>query len=221
MWCIPNVTPGFIEKMEDVLDLYARAYDRNEPVICFDEKSKQLLSDSRPMLPAKEGSAPRRDYEYVRGGTQNVFLAVEPKGGFRRVKVTNRRTKQDFAKEIARITRLPRYRRAQKIHIVCDNLNTHCERSLTETFADKVKPVLERISFHHTPKHASWLNMAEIELSILSRQALKGRIGTKKLLKERIKNWQAKRNDDKAQIQWKFTKENARRIFKYEESKLS
>jgi hypothetical protein len=222
MWCIPTITPEFIERMEEVLDLYARAYNPHEPVLCFDEKSKQLLSDSRPMIPAQEGRFPRRDYEYVRRGTENIFLTVEPKGGFRRAKVTKRRTRSDFAKEVTRITKLPRYRKATKIHIVCDNLNTHYEKSLTETFGERANEILKRIEFHHTPKHASWLNMAEIELSILSRQALKGRIGTKKLLKERIRNYERNRNGAKALIQWKFTKDDARRIFHYNtESELS
>jgi len=129
-----------------------------------------------------------------------------------------RRTKQDFAKEIARVARLPRYRKARAIHIVCDNLNTHNEKSLTETFGENAKLILERIKFHHTSKHASWLNMAEIELSILSRQALKGRIGTRNLLKERIRTSEQKRNAAQAMIRWKLTKEDARRIFKCNET---
>ena len=140
MWCIPKVTPEFVERMEDVLDLYARPYDRNEPVICFDEKSKELRGDARAAAPTKEGRVRRRDYEYVRNGTANVFMAVEPKGGYRRASATARRTRADFAHEIRRIIRLPRYRRAKAVHVVLDNLNTHDERSLAETLGKRRRP---------------------------------------------------------------------------------
>lgn len=202
--------------MEDVLDLYAKPYDPNEPVLCFDEKSKQLLKDIRTRIPCKEGISAKRDYEYKRNGTKNIFIAVEPKGGYREATVTARRTTQDFAHEIERIVMLPRYLSAAKIHFVLDNLNTHFEPSLIKTFGqERAKELLGRIAFHHTPKHASWLNMAEIELSILSRQALGGRIPHAQVLTERIARWQETRNRMGAGIQWKFTKEDARKIFKY------
>src|SRR3989344_1688593 len=131
MWCVPEVTPLFIERMEEVLDLYAKPYNPKEPILCFDEKSKELRKDSRPVI---MGKITKRDYEYVRNGTANVFMTVEPKAGYRTSKETKRRTKTDFAKEIKRIANLPRYRDARRIHIILDNLNTHFEKSLIGTF---------------------------------------------------------------------------------------
>ena len=205
--------------MEDILDLYAKPYDAKEPVICFDEKSKQLLKDTRPIQQTKPGKPRRRDHEYERNGTRNIFMAVEPKGGRRETTVTKRRTKRDFAREITRIVNLPRYRAARRIHVVLDNLNTHFAASLIETFGrQKAKCLLRRIRFHYTPKHASWLNMAEIELSIVSRQALGGRIPDEDALTERIRRWRGQRNRAGATIKWKFTKDGARKIFKYDKT---
>jgi DDE superfamily endonuclease len=169
MWCIPKLTPEFIERMEDVLDLYAKPYNKKEPVLCFDEKSKELHEDARPHKKTKPHTLRRRDYEYVRKGTKNIFVTVEPKGGYRNVHMTARRTCSDFAHEIKRITSLSRYRNVHKIHIVLDNLNTHYEKSLIATFGEqKTIEMMRRIQFHHTPKHASWLNMAEIEIGVMS-----------------------------------------------------
>lgn len=219
MWCVPTLTPEFIERMEDILDLYAKPYDAKEPVICFDEKSKQLLKDTRPIQQTKPGKPRQRDYEYERNGTRNIFMAVEPKGGRRETTVTKRRTKKDFAREIARIITLPRYRAAHHIHVVLDNLNTHFVASFIETFGrQKARRLLRRIRFHYTPKHASWLNMAEIELSIVSRQTLGGRIPDEDALNGRIRLWRNKRNRAGATIKWKFTKDDARKIFKYDQT---
>lgn len=216
MWCIPKVDEIFIKRMEDVLTLYAKPYNPAEPVICFDEKSKQLLRDIRTRICCQEGISAKRDYEYKCNGTRNIFIAVEPKGGYREATVTKRRTKKDFAHEIKRLTELPRYQQAKTIHLVLDNLNTHFKGSFIETFGiRKANPILKRIKFHYTPKHASWLNMAEIELSILSRQALTGRIPTEEKLVEQMTLWEEKRNLQQATIKWKFTKEDARKIFKY------
>jgi transposase len=158
----------------------------------------------------------KRDYEYKRNGTANLFLAVEPKGGNREVTVTERRTKTDFAREMRRIATLPRYRKAKKLHVVLDNLNTHFESSFYETFAKaEATHLLRRFRFHYTPKHASWLNMAEIELSILSRQALRGRIPSEHNLQKRVRTWQQDRNRKHAMIHWTFTKQDARNVFKY------
>lgn len=217
MWCIPKVDEMFIKRMEDVLTLYAKPYNPAEPVICFDEKSKQLLQDIRTRIHCKEGISAKRDYEYKRNGTRNIFIAVEPKGGYREAIITKRRTKKDFAHEIKRLAELPRYQQAKTIHLVLDNLNTHFEGSFIETFGKKESQyILDRLMFHYTPKHASWLNMAEIELSILSRQALSGRIPNVATLEGRTARWQEKRNRNSATIQWKFTKEDARKIFKYD-----
>lgn len=216
MWCIPKVTPEFVERMEDVLSLYEKPYDPEEPVICFDEKSKQLLKETRETKQTRKGKFRRRDYEYERNGTKNIFVTVEPKGGYRSVTVTERRTREDFAKEIQRIIHLRRYRKAKKIHLVLDNLNTHFEKSFLETFGkEKTKKIMECIQFHYTPKHASWLNMAEIEIGILDRQSIKGRIPTKEKLKERISVWQRKRNGKKSEIRWTFTVKKAREKFQY------
>jgi hypothetical protein len=222
MWCIPSVTPEFITRMEHVLDLYAEPYNAREPVICFDEKSKQLLEDTRTPRAMKPNKLRCRDYEYKRNGTRNIFLAVEPKAGFRSTSVTHHRTKTDFAHEIERIISLPRYAEANCIHIVVDNLNTHFEASLIETFGKrKAKNLMRRVQFHYTPKHGSWLNMAEIELSIMGRQCLNRRIPDEALLTREAVAWEQYRNDRHATIQWRFTVHDARRVFReYYKAKL-
>jgi hypothetical protein len=215
MWCVPKLTPEYIERMEHLLDLYARPYDAREPVVCIDEKSKQLIADTRTALPMSAHAPFRRDYEYTRNGTRNIFCAVEPKGGRRMITVTKRRTKEDFAHFVR--TLIDRdYADATKVHIVCDNLNTHFEGSFFETFfPDEARRILSRIQFHYTPKHASWLDMAEIELSILSRTALKGRIATEEALLKRVHLYEEKRNERRAMITWMFTKADARKKLKY------
>ncbi len=221
MWCLPTLTPEFIGRMEDILELYEKPYDPTEPVLCIDEKSKQLLADTRPVKnQTKNGTVRRRDYEYHRNGTRNIFVTVEPKGGWRDVTLTQRRTKSDFATEIQRIINLARYQNAQKIHIVLDNLNTHFEPSFFETFPkEEAERILSKIQFHYTPKHASWLNMAEIEIGILSRQCIRGRIPTSEHLTARIAPWQQGRNARSIKINWKFTVKDAREKFHYVGSK--
>jgi hypothetical protein len=221
MWCIPKLTPEFISRMEDILELYAKPYDPKEPVLCVDEKSKQLLADKRPVKnQTKTGTLRHRDYEYIRSGTKNIFVTIEPKGGYREVTVTDRRTKPDFANEIRRITDIRRYQNAEKIHLVLDNLNTHFETSFTETFSkEEAERILSRIQFHYTPKHASWLNMAEIEIGILSRQCIRGRIPTAEKLTAHLSTWQTRRNGCSAKIHWKFTVKDARKKFQYIGSK--
>lgn len=215
MWCVPKLNPEFIERMEHLLDLYALPYNRQEPVICVDEKSKQLIADARSMLPMTAHATRRRDYEYRRGGTRNIFCAVEPKGGRRTITVTLRRTKKDFATFVKTLVD-ESYGEARMIHIVCDNLNTHNEGAFQETFGtEETQRFMERIRFHYTPKHASWLNMAEIELSVLSRTAIKGRIPDEDALKTRINRFQKERNRQRKTIDWKFTKEIARMRMKY------
>lgn len=221
MWCVPKITPEFIERMEAVITLYQKPFNPEQPVICVDEKSKQLISDTRAPLPMnREGKLLRQDHEYKRNGTRNIFLAVEPKGGKRLVKVTARRTKQDFAQFIKELADND-YPAAKKIHLVCDNLNTHFEKSFYETFPKpEAEALLKRIEFHYTPKHASWLDMAEIELSILDRQRIKGRIPTAKALISKIAVWEKWRNERKAVINWKFTVKDARETFKYQPTRL-
>jgi len=223
MWCIPNLTPEFIARMEDILDLYAKPYNPQEPVLCFNEKSKQLLADKRMVKnQTPRGRLRKRDYEYIRNGTRNIFVTIEPKGGYREVMVTEKRKIPDFATEIRRIIDLPRYRDTKKIHIVLDNLNTHFEKSFRETFSNKeAKRILVKIQFHHTPKHASWLNMAEIEIGILSRQCIRGRIPIEHMLTRKISAWQSTRNTMHATIHWKFTTKDARSKFKYQPTNLN
>ena len=178
MGCIPNLTPEFIKRMEAVLDLYGRPYDPLEPVLCVGEKRKQLLKDTRPVKNTEEGKPRRRDYEYERNGTRNSLVTVEPTGGPREVMVTQQRKKPDFAKAMKRI-----YENATKSHIVPDNLNAHFEKSFVDTVGEEgTKPIMSRIQFHYTPKHASWLNMAEIEIGILSKQSIRGRYRRKRSL---------------------------------------
>ncbi len=216
MWCIPKVTPQFVERMEHLLKLYHKPFKPKEPVVCVDEKSKQLLADTRLALPMKPGKVKRSDYEYKRKGTRNIFVAVEPKGGYRQAQVTKRRTKRDFARFIRQLL-TGHYRFVKKLHLVVDNLNTHFGKSLIESFDQKAAAkLLKRIKFHYTPKHASWLNMAEIEINVLSGQALKQRISTEERMKLIIKAWQTARNRRHEKINWKFTAADARRVFKYE-----
>jgi hypothetical protein len=220
MWCIPKINEEFIERMEALLDLYAKETSPGEPLICMDEKSKQLLMEVRTPLPMKEGVSKRSDYEYKRNGTRNVFLAVAPQEGIRYSCVTKRRTKRDFA-EFVKYILDEKYPRATRIHLVCDNLNTHFSSSFYEAFLkEEADRLLSRIAFHYTPKHASWLNMAEIELSILGRQCINMRIPTEKGLKEKMRCWEEMRNAARSKIRWKFTVADARRKFKYE-TKLS
>ena len=208
--------------MEDVLDLYAKSYDPKEPVICFDEKSKELREDTRKVQHTKKGRPRRRDYEYTRNGTANIFMTVEPKGGYRTTHLTKQRTRQDFAHELKRISSLSRYRNARILHIVLDNLNTHTEKSLQETFDKReTARIMKKVRFHYTPEHASWLNMAEIEIGVMSKQAIKGRIGTSTRLRAQLRAWQKRRNDAHCKINWTFTKKEAKKKFNYRHAKLN
>ena len=166
------MSADFVAHMEDVLDLYAEPYDPQRPVVCFDETSTQLLAETRPALPPRPGVPLRQDYEYRREGTRNLFLACEPLAGWRQVAVTERRTMQDFARRMRWLAN-EAYPEAEVIRVVLDNLNTHRRASLYETFpAEEARRIARRLEFHYTPKHGSWLNMAEIEFSVLSRSCL-------------------------------------------------
>lgn len=217
MWCIPKVTEEFIKRMEDVLTLYALPRNEKEPVLCFDEKSKELHKDSHKLKQCtKKGELRKRDYEYIRNGISNIFMTVEPRKGFRSTRVTTRRTRLDFAHEIKRIVELPHYINTTMIHFVLDNLNTHNEKSLIETFGkEESDRLMKRITIHHTPKHASWLNMAEIELSVMERQCTKKRIATRHSLSKELGFWEERRNEKKEMITWKFTVDDAKKVFKY------
>lgn len=198
--------------MDDVLDQYEKPFDAREPVICVDEQPYQLLDDARPAQRAAPGKLAKQDYEYRRCGTCSVFVAVEPKGGKRFVQAKRHRKRPDFARFVRDL--LKRYPKAQRIHLVLDNLNTHDEKSLIKTFGEKqAKQLLKRIQWHHTPTHASWLNMAEIEISIMTKQCLDRRISAMEEVQHHIAVWARDRNQCKAMIRWTFNHADARRVF--------
>lgn len=198
--------------MEDVLDQYEKPHDAAEPVVCLDEQPYQLLDDVRDPVPARPGTTAKQDYEYRRCGTCSVFVAVEPKGGKRFVQARRHRKRGDFARFVRDLLR--RYPAARRVHLVLDNLNTHNPRSITETFPpDQAAELLDRIVWHHTPKHASWLNMAEIEISVLTKQCLSRRIATIERVHREAVSWSRQRNRKRATIRWTFSKIDAARVF--------
>ena len=196
--------------MEDVLDVYERPYDSGRPVVCVDESNKTLHATPHGSLPVEPGQIQRQDYEYKRNGTLNLFIAVEPLIGKRSVSVTDRRTKQDFA-EFLRYLSDEVYLQAETIILVTDNLNTHSPACLYERFEPaEARRLAQRFEWHYTPEHGSWLNMAEIELSVLSRQCLSRRMPDKQKLSTEVSAWERDRNNVKVQIDWQFTTEDAR-----------
>lgn len=197
--------------MEDVLDLYAEPYDPQRPTVTFDETSKQLLADTRAPLPAQAGQPCRYDYTYSREGTRNLFVFCDPQAGWRHIAVTAQRTKVDFAQQMQWLVD-ERYPEAEVIRVVLDNLNTHKPASLYEAFAPaEARRLAKKLDFHYTPKHGSWLNMAEIELSILARQCLDRRIPDEATLKQEVHAYQVRRNAAHATIDWQFSVSDARR----------
>ncbi len=196
--------------MEDVLEVYQRPQDTKNPVVCVDETSKQHIKETRSPLPMVEGAPLRYDYEYQRNGVSNLFMIFAPFDGFRHVEVTDRRTSIDFA-IICRDLVDVHFPEAEKITLVCDNLNTHKTASLYKAFQpDEARRIAKKLEFHYTPKHGSWLNMAEIELSVLSRGCLSKRIADQETLKKEIRAWQDRRNEQRADISWRFTTDDAR-----------
>ena len=196
--------------MEDVLTVYKRSYNPDEPVICMDETSKQLTRETRPMIATRPGCLTRYDYEYERNGVCSLFMFYEPFAGKRYVSVTDRRTRRDWAMQVRNLLEV-RYPTAPKIVLVMDNLNTHSGVSLYEAFPPEVaRRLLDRLEFHYTPKHGSWLNIAEIELSVLARQCLDRRIPDKPALTREVAAWQRERNAAQAKVDWRFTTVNAR-----------
>ena len=196
--------------MEDVLEVYTQPYDPNRPQICMDETNKQLLDDIQEPLPAKPGQVERIDYEYERNGTANLFIFVEPLTGKRWVKVTERRTRKDWAVAMRELSD-DLYPDAQVIVLVSDNLNTHSPASFYEAFApEEARRLVKRFAFHYTPKHGSWLNMAEIELSVLGRQCLAGRIPDIETLTRKVLAWEEERNASVVKVHWRFTTADAR-----------
>jgi hypothetical protein len=196
--------------MEDVLDLYAQPYDASAPVVCFDETSKQMVKETRLPWPGEPGQTARYDYEYERNGVANLFLLFQPLVGWRHVEVTPHRAKPDFAGQMQQLVDV-HFPRAIRIRVVLDNLNTHSKASLYEAFEpQEAKRIADRLEFHYTPKHGSWLNMAEIEFSVLSKQCLDRRIPDAVALTSEVAAWERERNEQHATVNWRFKVADAR-----------
>ena len=209
MWCIQTIDSEFRKRMYDVLDLYEEDYDPKRPIVCLDEKSKQLTKDKRKPIPMKPGSPEKYDYEYIRNGTANIFMAVEFKAGKRVTQVTERRTMTDFA-QFMKVLVIDEYSETEVVRVVSDNLNIHKEKAFYEAFSeDEAKKILKKIEFHYTPKHASWLNAAEIEISVMDEDCTDRRIGGIGMLANEVAAWTKRRNENKKKINWKFTKKIA------------
>jgi len=210
MWCIPKIDGSYVARMEDVLDLYAEPADPKRPVVCFDETPAQLIGEVRQPIPAKPGQPERYDYEYKRNGTANLFMFLDAHQPWRHVKVTEQRTAADFAACMRDLVDV-HYPDAALIRVVQDNLSTHTAGALYEAFpAPEAHRILQRLEFHYTPKHASWLNMAEIEISVLHGQCLDRRIGERDVLNAESEAWECQRNAPGARVRWTFTTGNAR-----------
>ena len=210
MWCIPQVDADYVARMEDVLDLYAEAPDPKRPVVCFDESPIQLIGEVRQPIPAEPGQIERYDCEYRRNGTANLFVFLDVNRPWRKVNVTERRAAEDFAACMRELTDV-HYPGAERIRVVLDNLSTHSAGALYQAFpADVARRVLRRLEFHYVPKHASWLNMVEIEISVLASQCLDRRIDSYMRLVAEIAAWEKRRNAERARVNWMFTTEKAR-----------
>lgn len=211
VWCIPpRADAKFVWRMEDVIEVYKTPYDARFPVVCMDESSKQLVGEGRPSEPAKPGRVKKEDNESVRKGTCNIFLFIEPMRGWRKVWVTDRRRKVEWAHCVRELLE-EIYPQAGKVASVCDNLNTHTGGALYAAFpAKEAKRLCDRLEFHPTPKHGSWLNTAETELSVLSTQCLDRRLESKGLVIEEVGAWEVARNQSEAKVHWRFTTEDAR-----------
>lgn len=209
MWCIAKLTKEYRRRMYKLLDLYNLPHDPLRPVVCMDEKSKQLISDTRQPIRMSKGKVKKIDYEYRRNGTRNIFVAVEPKAGKHFLKVTGTRTKVDFAIFIKELV-YGIYDQAEKMIVVLDNLNTHFAKSFYEAFSKhEADKLLERVEFYYTPKHASWLNMAEIEISMLEEECIGRRIADENLLIGETNEWLKQVNQEKRKINWQYTKRDA------------
>ena len=215
MWCIPKLDKDYIDKMEDILDVYERNFPSEISLICLDEKMVHLTEDTRPPCGGLPGKARRVDFEYKRNGSANVFCAVLPKEGLYMTEVTERRTKNDFARFLGTLEK--KFSNSKKMVLVMDNLNTHKEESLTEFYgSEEGRRIWNRFEVHYTPKHGSWLNQAEVAINMYARQCLgKSRIPTIKMLRKKTEFWSNAINQKKVTINWKFTKEKARKKFSY------
>jgi hypothetical protein len=210
-WCIPpQANAEFVYHMEETLEVYKRPYDERFPQVCLDEGSKQLLGETREPLPMQPGKAARSDYEYTREGTCSLFLACEPLAGKRFLQVREHRTKADWASFVRELIEV-HYPHAEKIVLVLDNLNTHTPSAFYEVFEPaEAWRLAQKLEIHYTPKHGSWLNMAEIELSVLARQCLHRRLSSIEEIRQQVEAWQQDRNQAQALINWRFTTEEAR-----------
>jgi len=209
-WILPSVSAEFVFRMEEVLDLYAEPYDPARPVVCFEESPKHLIDEVLQPIPMQPGQPACYDYHYKRNGTRTLFIFFQPLQGWRHVKITERRTTQDYAQCMKDLVDL-HFPDAEVIRVVQDNLNTHTPWALYEVFApEEAKRILERLEFHYTPKHASWVNMAEIEIGVLNTQCLDRRIGDETTLRQEVAAWEEDRNAAKATVDWRFTTPNAR-----------
>jgi hypothetical protein len=212
MWCIPREQDAaFVCQMEQVLEAYKRRYDRRRPVVCMDEQPKQLISEVSEPVAAAPGQPARMDYEYVREGVCTVWMFVEPLAGWRSVPVTETKTAVDWAQQVKRLVDHPRYRRAECVTLVCDNLNTHGLASLYQAYepAEALR-IARKLELVHTPKHGSWLNVAESELSVLTRQCLGRRIARRQTVAAEARTWSDQRNTRQVGVDWQFTTADAR-----------
>ena len=210
-WKIPpKQNAAFVASMEDILEVYARPYDEKFPVVCMDESSMQLIGEVHEPIPAAPGHPVLMDDEYIRKGVASIFMEIEPLGGKRNVKITEQRTRVDWAEFVKEMLD-ERYQNAEKVVLVMDNLNTHNVASLYAAFApEEARRLAERLEIHYTPKHGSWLNIAEIELSVLKRQCLAGRISCIELMRSEVAAWNEDRNSRHKTVDWQFKTEDAR-----------
>jgi hypothetical protein len=209
-WCIPEASGEFVSRMEDILEVYKRLYDPLIPVVCIDETNRQLIEETRVPINAKPGQAKRIDYEYKRNGVANLFIMFAPLESKRFIKVSEQRTRKDFAECIKELVDI-HYAHAEKIALVMDNLNTHSIGSLYEAFEPaEARRLAEKLEIHYTPKHGSWLNMAEIEIGVLSRQCLSEYIPSMEQMEKEVTSWQFNRNMQGATVNWQFTTGDAR-----------
>ena len=215
MWCVAELDEEYIRKMEDVLETYEKPYNPDEPVVCFDEKPVTLHADVHVPLPAKPGREARRDNEYERRGTANVFCAVEPKAGMHFTFATPDRSGFEFAQAVADLAY--RYPSVKTIHLVMDNLSSHTRKSLTDLYGEQFgAEIWDHFTVHYTPRHGSWLNQAEIEIGLFARQCLgKRRIPDLKTLRRQSRAWNHRMNRDRVKINWRFDRKDARRKFGY------
>jgi len=220
-WCIPKENNAeFVARMENILELYAMPYNTNIPLVCMDEKPYQLLDDKVKPLSMSPGKEALEDYEYIRCGTCSIFVFTEPLVGWRRTEALHRRTKIDFAHQIEKLL-LKDYPNAQKVRLIADNLNTHTIGSLYEAFSPShARNLARRLEIHYTPKHGSWLNIAEIEISAMQQQCINKRISTIEALNEQLSSWSTSRNDIAKSVDWHFTAEDARGKLKHLYPKL-